>query len=87
MLLSKLSAFVTVASQRHFAKAAAQLRMSPSALSQTIKSIEESLGVRLLNRTTRLATRTGTISAFGAQPKGFSPGTVAPARMPSVPQP
>ena len=41
----------------------------------------------LLNSTTRLATRTGTISAFGAQPKGFSPGTVAPARMLSVPQP
>jgi DNA-binding transcriptional LysR family regulator len=58
MLLSKLSAFVTVASQRHFAKAAAQLRMSPSALSQTIKSIEERLGVRLLNRTTRSVTLT-----------------------------
>jgi len=41
----------------------------------------------LLNSTTRLATRTGTTSAFGAQPKGFSPGTVAPARMLSVPQP
>jgi DNA-binding transcriptional LysR family regulator len=52
-LLSKLSVFVTVATRRHFGKAAAELGLSNSSLSQTIKSLEERLGVRLLNRTTR----------------------------------
>jgi len=50
---SKLSAFVAVAEHRHFAKAAAQLGISPSTLTQTIRSLEEHLGIRLLNRTTR----------------------------------
>jgi DNA-binding transcriptional LysR family regulator len=42
-----------VAEQRSFAKAAAQLGIAPSTLSQTIRTLEERLGVRLLNRTTR----------------------------------
>jgi len=50
---SKLSAFVAVAEHRHFSKAAAQLGISPSTLTQTIRTLEEELGVRLLNRTTR----------------------------------
>jgi DNA-binding transcriptional LysR family regulator len=50
---AELSAFVAVAEQRNFTKAAAQLGISPPALSQTIRSFEERLGVRLLNRTTR----------------------------------
>jgi DNA-binding transcriptional LysR family regulator len=50
---AELSAFVAVADHGSFTKAAAQLRMSTSTLSQTIRALEESLGVRLLNRTTR----------------------------------
>jgi len=50
---AELSAFVAVAEHRNFTKAAAQLGVSPSTLSQTIRSFEERLGVRLLNRTTR----------------------------------
>jgi DNA-binding transcriptional LysR family regulator len=50
---SKLSAFVAVAEHRHFGKAAAQLRVSPSTLTHAVRSLEEHLGVRLLNRTTR----------------------------------
>jgi DNA-binding transcriptional LysR family regulator len=50
---AELSAFVTVAEHRNFTKAAAQLGVSPSTLSQTVRSFEERLGVRLLNRTTR----------------------------------
>jgi DNA-binding transcriptional LysR family regulator len=49
----ELSAFVAVAEHRHFSKAAAQLGVSASSRSQTIRSFEERLGVRLLNRTTR----------------------------------
>jgi DNA-binding transcriptional LysR family regulator len=50
---AELSAFVAVAEHRSFTKAAAQLGISPPTISQTIRSFEERLGVRLLNRTTR----------------------------------
>jgi DNA-binding transcriptional LysR family regulator len=48
-----LLAFLAVARVRSFTKAAAQLGLSPSALSHTIRSLEERLGLRLLTRTTR----------------------------------
>lgn len=48
-----LAAFAVVAKERSFTRAAAQLRVSPSALSQTIRNLEERLGLRLLARTTR----------------------------------
>jgi DNA-binding transcriptional LysR family regulator len=50
---AELSAFVAVAEHRNFTKAAAQLGISTSTVSQTIRSFEERLGVRFLNRTTR----------------------------------
>jgi DNA-binding transcriptional LysR family regulator len=49
----ELTAFVAVAERKSFTKAADDLGMSASALSQTIRGLEDSLGVRLLNRTTR----------------------------------
>jgi len=51
--LPELNAFVAVAERGSFAKAAVQLGISRSALSETIRGLEEKLGVRLLNRTTR----------------------------------
>src|SRR5665647_141582 len=48
-----LFAFMAVASERSFTKAAAKLGVSQSALSHTIRALEERLGVRLLTRTTR----------------------------------
>src|SRR5215216_5276740 len=51
--LDDLQAFVAVARERSFTKAAAKLGISQSALSQTIRELEERLGVRLLTRTTR----------------------------------
>jgi DNA-binding transcriptional LysR family regulator len=48
-----LLAFLAVARARSFTKAAAQLSVSPSALSHTIRGLEERLGLRLLTRTTR----------------------------------
>jgi DNA-binding transcriptional LysR family regulator len=51
--LDDLLAFVVVARERSFTKAAAQLGVSQSALSHTIRGLEARLGVRLLTRTTR----------------------------------
>ncbi|TIS78834.1 MAG: LysR family transcriptional regulator [Mesorhizobium sp.] len=51
--LADLGAFIAVARERSFTRAAAQLGVSPSALSQTMRALEERLGVRLLTRTTR----------------------------------
>src|SRR3954471_14707952 len=50
---SDLVAFVTVARAGNFTRAAAQLGVSQSALSQTIRGLEARLGLRLLTRTTR----------------------------------
>lgn len=50
---AQLRAFVTVVEQGNFARAAAQLRISAPTLSQIIRELEEKLGMRLLNRTTR----------------------------------
>lgn len=51
--VAELNAFVAVAERASFARAAVQLGVSRSALSETIRALEEKLGVRLLNRTTR----------------------------------
>jgi DNA-binding transcriptional LysR family regulator len=51
--MADLMAFLSVARARSFTRAAAQLGVSPSALSHTIRKLEERIGVRLLNRTTR----------------------------------
>ena len=48
-----LTGFLAVANERSFTKAAARLGVSQSALSHTIRDLEERLGVRLLTRTTR----------------------------------
>jgi DNA-binding transcriptional LysR family regulator len=55
---SDLLAFLAVARERNFTRAAAKLGMTQSALSQIIRNLEERLGVRLLNRTTRSVTPT-----------------------------
>jgi DNA-binding transcriptional LysR family regulator len=51
--LNDLLAFLAVARERSFTRAAAQLGVSQSALSQTIRGLEGRLGLRLLSRTTR----------------------------------
>ncbi|CAN7474456.1 LysR family transcriptional regulator [Rhizobium sp. LjRoot98] len=48
-----LVAFVMVAREESFTKAAVKLGVSQSALSQTVRALEERLGIRLLTRTTR----------------------------------
>jgi DNA-binding transcriptional LysR family regulator len=51
--LADLSAFAAVAEEQSFTRAAAKLGTSQSALSFTVRRLEERLGVRLLSRTTR----------------------------------
>src|SRR5258706_15398222 len=51
--VNDLLAFLAVARERSFTKAAATLGVSQSALSHTIRGLEARLGLRLLNRTTR----------------------------------
>jgi DNA-binding transcriptional LysR family regulator len=51
--LIELNAVVAVAAHRSFRRAAAELGMSPSALSHAVASLETRMGVRLFNRTTR----------------------------------
>ncbi|MGQ9369246.1 LysR family transcriptional regulator [Azospirillum sp. ST 5-10] len=51
--LRDLTAFATVARHRNFRRAAQELRVSASGLSQRLRELEARLGVRLLNRTTR----------------------------------
>lgn len=50
---SDLSAFLAIANHRSFRAASVQLGVSASALSHALRSVEERLGVRLFNRTTR----------------------------------
>jgi DNA-binding transcriptional LysR family regulator len=51
--VNDLTAFIAVAREESFTKAAAQLGVSQSALSYTIRTLEARLGLRLLTRTTR----------------------------------
>src|SRR5918992_43490 len=51
--ISDLLAFLAVARERSFTRAAAKMGLSQSALSHTVRDLEERMGVRLLTRTTR----------------------------------
>src|SRR3954467_5351199 len=57
--LGALSVFLTVAEERSFTGAAKRLGVSPSAVSHSMRELEEDMGVRLLSRTTRSVAPTG----------------------------
>lgn len=57
-LLPAIAAFAEVAREGSFTRAAARMGISPSALSQTVRALEERLTVRLLNRSTRSVSAT-----------------------------
>jgi DNA-binding transcriptional LysR family regulator len=57
--INDLLAFLAVARERSFTRAAAKVGVSQSALSHTIRQLETRLGIRLLTRTTRAVSSTG----------------------------
>ncbi|MFT5758211.1 MAG: DNA-binding transcriptional LysR family regulator [Alteromonadaceae bacterium] len=63
-LLSDMAIFVTVVEQGNFSKAAKKLGVTPSAVSRQISRLEDALGIKLLQRTTRqlALTQSGTIT-------------------------
>lgn len=65
--LDGLIAFWKVAEHKGFSSAAAELEVSPSALSQAIRNLETRLGVRLLNRSTRSVSLTEAGEAYLAR--------------------
>jgi len=67
--LSGLRALLCVAEKRSFRGAAAELRVTPSAVSQIVRALEERVGVRLLQRTTRSVGLTEAGEHFVAQVK------------------
>jgi DNA-binding transcriptional LysR family regulator len=79
--LADLNAFVAVARERSFTRAAAHLGVSASALSQTIRGLEERLGMRLLTRTTRSVALTDAgerlIATVGPHLEGIETGLAA----------
>jgi DNA-binding transcriptional LysR family regulator len=69
--LADLRAFVTVADLRSFAAAAKALHLSQPALSRRISHLEDVLGVRLLDRTTRSVAVTALGLRFHGQVRGL----------------
>ena len=65
--LGELAAFAVVAEERSFTRAAARLGVSQSALSHTMRGLEQRLGVQLLARTTRSVSPTAAGSALLAE--------------------
>lgn len=60
----ELQAFVAISRHGSFVRTAEELQISPSALSQTIRALEQRIGVRLLNRT-RMARQLSSLSGKG----------------------
>ena len=56
--IEAMQAFIAVADLQGFAPAARKLRLSPSAVTRLVAALEERLGARLLQRTTRSVTLT-----------------------------
>src|SRR3984893_2334990 len=63
--IDAMQAFVPVADLRGFAPAARKLKLSPSAVTRLVAALEERLGLRLLQRTTRSVTLTDAGARYG----------------------
>jgi DNA-binding transcriptional LysR family regulator len=68
--LNEIAAFVEVARQRSFVRAAGQLHVNVSAVSRAVAALETRLGVRLLQRSTRVV---GLTEAAARTPRAAKP--------------
>ena len=75
-----LRAFLAVSSNLHFGRAGREVNLSPSALSRTIRRLEEEVGERLFVRDTRAVELTAGDARCGATPVNCSTGGRASAR-------
>lgn len=64
MELRHLRVFLSLAEELHFGRTAARLHVAQSAISQTLRDLEEELGAQLLERTSRQVKLTGAGLAF-----------------------
>lgn len=64
MDINQLRCFVVLGDELHFGRAARKLEMMPASLSRFIKLLEDDLGIRLLNRSTRNVSLTPEGAAF-----------------------
>jgi len=71
MNLKALGAFVEVANEGHFGRAAKNLGITQSGLSQMIKGLEQTIGARLVDRTTRSVALTEVGEVFLVQAQGL----------------
>ena len=62
--LNELASFALVASERNFTRAAARLGLTQSALSHSVRGLEQKLGVQLLARTSRTVAPTAAGAAL-----------------------
>jgi DNA-binding transcriptional LysR family regulator len=80
MDLRQIRCFIAVAEEMHFGRAAERLHMAPTALSRLVRGLEEEIGVRLLNRTTRAVTLTRAGLGFLEDARAILDRTEAAAR-------
>jgi DNA-binding transcriptional LysR family regulator len=87
--LNDLNAFLAIAREKSFTRAAAQLGVSQSALSQTLSGLEARLGLRLLARTTRSVAPTEAgerlMRAIGPQLESLADALAAISRLRETP--
>ncbi|PHK93277.1 LysR family transcriptional regulator [Pseudoroseomonas rhizosphaerae] len=81
MELKQLRAFLAVAEELHFGRAAARLNMLPTALGRQVRLLEEALGTPLLRRTTRQVATTPAGDALAAEARAILEHAAAAARL------
>jgi len=85
--LHEMEVFVAIADAGSFAKAGKRLRISPPAVTRALSSLEERVGARLLNRTTRSLGLTEAGIRFLERAKRLLATTSAPPAPPPLPNP